>query len=130
MYKLIAADCSVKNARVAVLGFTFKEDCPDTRNTRVVDIINELREYGIEPLVYDPVADANEAKREYGIEFTDTTSLSELDAVVLAVKHREFEALSAEKLASMYRSSKVLLDVKGMLDKSECIAVGLDYWRL
>ncbi len=128
--KLISADCAVKNARVAILGFTFKEDCPDTRNTRVVDIVEELREYGIDPLVYDPVADAAEAKREYGIDFVEENALSELDAVILAVKHSEFNSLNAAKLSKMYRSSNVILDVKGMLDKAECIAAGLDYWRL
>ncbi len=128
--KLIAADCNVKKSKVAILGFTFKEDCPDTRNTRVVDIVNELNEYGIKPLIYDPIADKSEALREYGVEFCESRELCDLDAVILAVQHKEFKDLSAEMLLGMYRSGKVLLDVKGMLDKDKCENVGLDYWRL
>ncbi len=128
--KLIAADCNVKKARVAVLGFTFKEDCPDTRNTRVVDIVNELAEYGIEPLIYDPIADKAEALREYGVKFCELAELSNLDAVILAVQHKEFKSLSVDGLVAMYGGSRVLLDVKGMLDKAECERLGINYWRL
>ena len=91
---LIAADKSVRNARVAILGFTFKENCPDTRNSKIIDIVNELREYGIEPIIADPTADADEAKRLYGIEFVEMNTVKNMDAVVLAVAHTEFKALT------------------------------------
>lgn len=128
--KLIAADVPVKHARVAILGFTFKENCPDTRNTRVIDIINELKEYGICPLIYDPVADKEEAENEYGISFCNEESLKELDAVIIAVSHDEFKKLTPETILGMYRNGKVLFDVKGMLNKASCEKAGLLYWRL
>lgn len=128
--KLISADVPVKNARIGVLGFTFKENCPDTRNTRVIDIIDELREYGIEPLVYDPVADIDEALVEYGLSFCDKGSLKDLDGVLVAVAHDEFKGLSARDICGMYRGGRVLFDIKGVLDKAECEAEGLLYWRL
>ncbi len=128
--KLISADVPVKHARVALLGFTFKENCPDTRNTRVIDIINELGEYGIEPLVYDPVADKDEAVREYGIDFCGEEELKDLDAVVIAVAHKEFSNFTPEKILRMYRGGKVLFDIKGVLNKTECENAGLLYWRL
>ncbi len=129
--KLIAAGKSVKGARVAVLGFTFKENCPDTRNTKVIDIINELREYGIESIVSDPTADADEAKRLYGIEFTDMSAIENMDAVIIAVAHSRFTELDAEKLSSLYgEGKKVLLDIKGMYDRNALEKQGWIYWRL
>ena len=86
---LIKADVVIQSAKVAVLGFTFKENCPDSRNTKVIDIIKELSEYGITPLVADLIADTSEAKREYGVEFTPLESIKDMDAVVLAVAHNE-----------------------------------------
>ncbi|WP_275423885.1 nucleotide sugar dehydrogenase, partial [Providencia rettgeri] len=80
--KLISADIPVKRARVAIFGFTFKEDCPDTRNTRVIDMVKELNEYGIEPYIIDPVADKEEAKHEYGLEFDDLSKMVNLDAII------------------------------------------------
>ena len=130
--KLIAADKAVKGAKVAILGFTFKENCPDTRNTKVIDIVNELREYGIEPIVADPQADAEEAKRLYGIEFVDVSEIKDMDAVVLAVAHKKLkENMSLEMINSLFDDGKrVLLDIKGVLDRKECEAVGISYWRL
>ncbi len=132
--KLIKADVSIKNARVAILGFTFKENCPDTRNTKVIDIVNELAEYGITPKIADPAADAEEAKREYGIEFTDMDSIKDMDAVVLAVAHKEFMELSMEELDRFFKKTenhrKVLLDIKGLLNRKEYEAAGYVYWRL
>ena len=88
--KLIASGKAVRNAKIAILGFTFKENCPDTRNSKIIDIVNELREYGIEPLISDPTADAEEAKKLYGIEFVDMNTISNMDAIILAVAHAEF----------------------------------------
>ncbi len=128
---LIKADKTVKGARVAILGFTFKENCPDTRNTKVFDVVKELREYGIEPVVADQTADANEARALYGVEFVDLADVREMDAVVLAVAHREFAALTEAEIASFFGGGvKTLLDLKGLLDRDEYERAGYLYWRL
>lgn len=131
---LIKADCFVKGAKVAMLGFTFKENCPDTRNTRVIDIYNELKEYGITPVIADPVADSDEAKREYGIEFVDIKDINDCDAVVLAVAHDSFKDITMDELNKLYKDvpneKKVLLDIKGLLDRKEYENAGYNYWRL
>ena len=124
--QLIAADKPVRNAKVAVLGFTFKENCPDARNTRVIDIVNELREYGIEPYVADPVADKDEVKRIYGLAFTALDELHDMDAVIIAVAHDEFRNLDLEKIYG--KGARVLLDVKGILDPKQY--PDYRYWRL
>ena len=129
--KLIAADKAVRNARVAILGFTFKENCPDTRNTKIIDIVRELREYGIEPVIADPQADAEEAKRLYGVEFSGLEAVRNMDAVVLAVAHREFADLSMETVDGWFgQGRKVLLDLKGMLDRKAYEKAGYIYFRL
>lgn len=130
---LIKADIPVKNAKVAILGFTFKENCPDTRNTKVIDIVRELREYGIEPVIADPVADEKEALRLYGISFINMVEIKSVDAVVLAVSHTEFQTLSSKDLEHFYSTAnkeKVLVDVKGILNKEEFEKSGYLYWRL
>ena len=129
--KLIEADKAVKNARVAILGVTFKENCPDTRNSKVIDIVRELEEYGIKPLVVDPEADAEEAKRLYDLDLSKAEDLKEMDAVIIAVAHDKFKTLSAESLESLYGVGKrVLADVKGILNKDEMVRRGFVYWRL
>lgn len=131
---LIKADVSIKNARVAVLGFTFKENCPDTRNTKVIDIVKELKEYGIAPIIADPTADSDEAKRLYGVDFVDMASIKDCDAVVLAVAHEAFRNLSQADLDKLFRpvanDKKVLVDIKGLLDRKQYEAAGYRYWRL
>lgn len=131
---LIKADVSIKNAKVAILGFTFKENCPDTRNTKIVDIYNELKEYGITAEIADPAADADEAKRLYGIRFVDMASIKDCDAVILAVAHEQFKDLSAADFDKMFKagdnSEKVLVDIKGLLDRKAYEAAGYNYWRL
>lgn len=131
---LIKADVSIKNAKIAILGFTFKENCPDTRNTKIVDIYNELKEYGITAEIADPAADADEAKRLYGIEFVDMASIKDCDAVILAVAHEQFKDLSAADFDKMFKagdnSQKVLVDIKGLLDRKAYEAAGYNYWRL
>lgn len=128
---LIKADRTVRNAKVAILGFTFKENCPDTRNTKVIDIVNELKEYGIAPVIADPEADSAEAKRLYGIEFVDMDSIHGMDAVILAVSHEAFTKLDMERIDGFFREGKhVLLDIKGLLDRKEYEAAGYEYWRL
>ncbi len=130
---LIKADIPVKNARVAILGFTFKENCPDTRNTKVIDIVKELREYGIEPMITDPVADKAEAEREYGVKLVSQDEIKDMDAVILAVSHREFENLTMKDFDSLFAQThqkKVLSDIKGMLDRDAYESAGYLYWRL
>lgn len=132
--KLIAAELPVRNAKVAILGFTFKENCPDTRNTKIIDIVKELNEYGIQPIIADPSADADEANRLYGIKFCDMKDIKECDAVVLAVAHTEFSALTMNQIDAMYKtadnSKKVIVDIKGLLNRKEYETAGYSYWRL
>ena len=128
---LIKADKTVKGAKVAVFGFTFKENCPDTRNSKVFDIVKELREYGIEPVVADPIADAGEAKSLYGIEFVSVSDIKGMDAIVVAVAHDLFTKFQRKEIDDMYSpGQKVLIDVKGILDRSEFECSGYRYWRL
>ena len=128
---LIAADKAVKNARIAILGFTFKENCPDTRNTKIIDIVHELQEYGITPVISDPQADADEAERLYGIKFIELSKIKDMDAVVLAVAHEEFKSLSMNDIGLFYREGKkVLVDLKGLLNRKEYEKAGYSYWRL
>ncbi len=128
---LIAADKAVKGAKVAILGFTFKENCPDTRNTKVIDIVKELREFGINPLITDLKADEEEAKRLYGVCFTAMGRIKGMDAVILAVAHQEFTKLTQADIGKLYgNGKKILLDIKGLLDRKEYEAAGYSYWRL
>ena len=131
--KLISADLPVKGAKVAILGFTFKENCPDTRNTKVIDIYNELGEYGIVPIVVDDTADASEAKRLYGIEFKTMADVKDMDAVILAVAHDNLKGISKDTMDSLYNpknKSRILADIKGILNKSEYTDTDYIYGRL
>lgn len=132
--KLIKADTPVKAAKVAILGFTFKENCPDTRNTKVIDIVNELGDYGIKPVICDPAADADEAFRLYGVEFADMSEIKDMDAVVIAVSHKEFADMTIEDFGAMFKDvpneKKVLIDIKGILNRKEAESKGYSYWRL
>ena len=113
---------------------SIKENTPDTRNSKVVDIIDCLREYGIEPVVVDPEADANEAKHEYGIELTDIKELENVDCLVLAVAHDTFKQMSLDEIDSLYgdfqNKEKVLIDVKSILNREAIEKKGYSYWRL
>jgi UDP-N-acetyl-D-galactosamine dehydrogenase len=129
--KLIASGSPVKDAKVAVLGFTFKENCPDTRNTKVIDVIDELKEYGINPLVCDPIADKNEAKALYGITFTNLDDIVDMDAIIIAVSHEEFVKLTIKDFDKLYRNeAKVIIDVKSILDRTSYKEAGYHYWSL
>lgn len=128
---LVAADKHVKGARVAIFGFTFKEDCPDTRNTKVIDIVRELKEYGIHPLVFDMEADADEVLKLYDLKLQDRNAIKDLDALILAVAHKKFTDLSVSDLDSLYgKGKKILLDVKGILNRKRLEEAGYLYWRL
>jgi UDP-N-acetyl-D-galactosamine dehydrogenase len=116
---MIQRDIHLLGARALILGLTFKENTPDLRNTRVVDIIAELRDYGLEVDVHDPWVDAVEAQHEYGIELTPEPEQGVYDAVILAVSHNEFRALGAAGLRAFGKPESVLYDLKGVLDKSD-----------
>ena len=132
--QLVLANKVVKQAKVAVLGLTFKEDCPDIRNSKVVDLIGHLREYGIEPLVADPEADAEEVKRELGIDLVSLEELSDVDCVVLAVAHKAYKELDLAKLEALFgaypNDERVIIDVKSILDREEIEQEGYRYWRI
>jgi len=130
---LIKADISVKGAKVAILGFTFKENCPDTRNTKVIDIYNELKEYGITPIVVDPAADADEAKRLYGITFESMDDVKNMDAVIMAVAHTQFLDYSKDDVSGFFNASnekKVFMDIKGLFNRKDFLTEDYIYWRL
>lgn len=128
---LIKAEKPVKNAKVAILGFTFKENCPDTRNTKVFDIVKELREYGIDPIIADPTADAGEAKRLYGVDFTDVNLVRGMDALIVAVSHDLFSKYTINQIDKFFGcGAKVLLDLKGIFNRQEYETAGYLYWRL
>jgi UDP-N-acetyl-D-galactosamine dehydrogenase len=131
--KLIEAHKQVRDARILVLGLTFKENVPDIRNTRVMDIISELKDFGLEAVVHDPCADAGEAREEYGIELVRLEDVGKVDGVVLAVAHRQFEALHPRKLKELCANGNgrgVVVDVKGILDGTQVAQAGLTYWAL
>lgn len=130
---LIKADVAVKTARVAILGFTFKENCPDTRNTKVIDIVKELREYGIEPVIVDETADREEAKHLYGVELADKSAVHDVDALIIAVAHAQFGGLDKAAIDACFNAAnvkKVLVDVKGILDRNTYLNEDYIYWRL
>jgi UDP-N-acetyl-D-galactosamine dehydrogenase len=131
--QLIRAGKAVKGARVLVLGLTFKENVPDIRNTKVVDIISELRDYEVEVLVHDPVADPVEAREEYGLELVGLDAVGQVDGVVLAVAHEVFRGISVERLHELCGNGNecgVVVDVKGMLDRPAIESKELWYWGL
>ena len=127
---LIRSGSCVKGARVNVLGLTFKEDCPDLRNSRVVDVIQELRDYGCAVAVHDPLADGEEARREYGLELTPWEALPKADALVLAVAHKAYRELAMEDYRNMLNGGGCLVDVKSIIDRSQAEAAGIHVWRL
>lgn len=130
--ELILANKVVKNAKVIIFGLTFKENCPDTRNSKVEDIILRLREFGVEPVVVDPWADKEDAKKEYNIELQSVESIQEADAIVFAVAHDAFKELSYDKLDRLYKDNvlKILIDIKGIFNVCELKKRKYKYWRL
>ena len=132
--QLVLAGKKVRDAKVVILGVTFKENCPDTRNSKVLDIINRLSEYGIKPVLVDPQADPAGAKKECPTELVELKDIRDADCIILAVAHDEFKALSLSDFDAMFadmdNSEKVLIDVKSVLDKNEIENAGYCYWRL
>jgi UDP-N-acetyl-D-glucosamine/UDP-N-acetyl-D-galactosamine dehydrogenase len=128
--QMIAAGSHVKGARVNVLGLTFKENCGDLRNSKVIDIIRELQSYGVEVFVTDPQAESDEAMHEYGVKLTAWSELPQADAIVAAVSHREFMALPTADVLAKLVPTGVLIDVKAAFDASAYQAAGIRVWRL
>ncbi len=132
--KMIEAGQAPKKSKVVVMGLTFKENCPDTRNSKVDDIIKQLNQYGITPIVVDPWANEKDAKCEYGIELTDLNDVKDADCIIVAVAHNEFRELSLEKFKGLYKRipdrEKVIIDVKGIYPIKELKESGMVWWRL
>ena len=135
MKQLILAGKAPKKSKIVILGLTFKENCPDTRNSKVEDIIKRLEEYDVRPIVVDPWAKPEDAKREYGVELTELKDVKNADCVILAVAHNEFKNLSWQEIDTLFNKDlenkeKVLIDVKGLRDLKEAKKQGYKYWRL
>ena len=132
--QMISVGQAPKKSKVVVLGLTFKENCPDTRNSKVADIIKRLNEYGIDPIVADPWADENDALKEYGVALTSLEEVNNADCVIIAVAHNEFKDMPLEKIKTLFRNcddgEKVLIDVKGLYTVDELEKSGMKYWRL
>ncbi|MCR5108156.1 MAG: nucleotide sugar dehydrogenase [Lachnospiraceae bacterium] len=132
--KMIEAGQAPKNSKVVILGLTFKENCPDIRNSKVIDIVKKLREYGIEPVICDPWAKKEEAFKEYEVELLSMEDIKEADCVIAAVAHEEFKSLSLKRIKTLYKNTendkKVFIDVKGIYDIGELKESGLRFWRL
>jgi len=126
---LIAADVSLKRARVGVLGLTFKEDCHDLRNSKVPDLLAELRKYGIEALIHDPLGDPRDAEEQYGLKLSPLDGYRNLDALVLAVNHRAYAEMGARALVECVRDGGVFVDVKSALSPTQMVR-GIQYWSL
>ena len=145
---MINANKQIKGAKVAILGITFKENCPDVRNTKVIDVINELKEYGVNILVHDPQADKAETYQQYGIQLKEMAEIDSLDAIILAVPHDDYKNLKLDKLSQLYnhnyfyandgragskqdlREKKVLIDIKGLFNRAEAEDKHFTYWQL
>lgn len=128
--QMIAAGCAIKGSTVNVLGLTFKENCADLRNSKVIDVIRELESYGVEVVVTDPYADVQEAMHEYGVTLQPWQELQPADALVCAVAHKEYMELSSTELAARLKSGGVFVDVKSMFNKSVLEEAGYTVWRL
>ena len=132
--EMVLAGKAPKTARVAIFGLTFKENCPDTRNSKVEDIIKRLKEYDVNPLVVDPWASERDAMHEYGVTLTKLSDIKDMDCIVLAVAHDEFKKLSLKDLDKFFidaeNDQKILIDVKSILNKKELDTMGYRYWRL
>lgn len=133
--QMILAGKAPKMSKVVILGITFKENCPDIRNSKVEDIINRLAEYEIQPVVVDPWVSPIDAKREYNIDLASREAATGADCVILAVAHDEFKKLTWEQIAAMYKTDmpmneRVLIDVKGLRNRYEAVEQGYKYWRL
>lgn len=133
--KMILSGKAVRDAKVVILGLTIKENCPDIRNSKVKDIINRLKEYGIKPIVVDPWANKIDAMSDYGIKLMLLSEVKEVDCIIIAVAHDEFKKLTLEEINKLYSSDinneeKILIDAKGIFNVKDVEKMGLSYWRL
>ena len=130
--EMIKAGKAPKNSKVVILGLTFKENCPDTRNSKVDDIIKRLNEFDINPIVVDPWASERDAMHEYGVTLTNLENVKDVDCIIVAVAHNEFRALSIDNLKKLYKkgTEQVLIDVKGLYKVDELKKSGMKWWRL
>ena len=132
--QMILAGLAPQKANVVILGLTYKENCPDTRNSKVEDIIKRLKEFGINPIVVDPWASERDAIHEYGVSLTGLSDVEDADCIILAVAHDDFKSMKLEQIDRLYRKgenqNKVLVDVKSILNKKEVEKAGYKYWRL
>ena len=132
--QMIIAGKSPKSAKVVILGLTFKENCPDTRNSKVADIIKRLKEYEISPVVVDPWATEQDAKTEYDVDLKTMSDVKNADCIIIAVAHNEFKAMTLDDINNLYKdipqNEKILIDVKGLYKVSDLKSKGLRYWRL
>ena len=130
--KLMESNKSIKGANVAILGFSFKENCSDIRNTKVMDIINELKKYNINVKVVDPIVNPDEVINKYGIKLSNEKEICNVDAIIFAVAHEDFSKYSLNNIKSMYNSDKkpIIIDIKGIFDKNQAELLGYNYWRL
>lgn len=132
--QMIAAGQAPKKSKVVILGLTFKENCPDIRNSKVSDIIKQLNTYGIQPVVVDPWANVEEAMNEYGVTLTKLDEVTDADCVIIAVAHKEFKTIGLSFIKKLFKtipdSEKVLIDVKGIFTVDELKSSGIRYWRL
>lgn len=132
--KMIQAGQAPKRSKVVILGLTFKENCPDCRNSKVADIIRRLGDYGIKPVIVDPWADPKVAMQEYGVILSHLDDINETDCVIVAVAHNEFKALDLDDIKGFFKkgsdSEKVLIDVKGLFKVEDLKVSGISWWRL
>lgn len=132
--KLIVSNKVVKKSKVVILGVTFKENCPDIRNSKVIDIIEALKEYEIEPILVDPEADSQATKNEYGLALTPIEQVNDADCLVFAVAHDQYKDMQFEKINSLFgnfdKNEKIIIDVKSILNKEKVINEGFSYWSL
>jgi UDP-N-acetyl-D-galactosamine dehydrogenase len=129
---LIKNGVTIKGAKVLLMGLTFKENCPDLRNSKVVDIINELSDYGVEVIVVDPIADKLEAKKEYDVDLIDIDKIENVDGIIIAVAHKEYKSLLPNDYIKLFKNNLdafTLIDVKSILDKN-IFDNKFDIWRL
>ena len=130
--QMVHNDCLIKNAKVGILGLTFKENVPDLRNTRVMDIVRELGEYGVECLVHDPMASPAEALKEYGVTLSSLDEMNNLDALILTVPHKSYEALKPQDMLKFFGPvcTPLVLDLKGFWAVEHMVKAGIKLWRL
>ena len=132
--RMLQAKVNPATANVVVLGLTFKENCPDIRNTKVLDILAALQEYGVRAAVVDPWADKDQVRREYGLELTDLADVHDADCLIHAVAHRQFREMGLDALFNLFRpgenAAKVLIDVKGEWPMAKLNELGVTWWRM